>query len=155
MEGTMVSTYYETDHDRLDDLFKKFQELKRTDFPKAKEYFKEFKFGLQRHIVWEEDILFPLFEEKTGMHDDGPTAVMRSEHRLIKKHLESIHDKVREGNPDTDADEQLLIHTLLLHNQKEEMILYPAIDRLFSESERASVFARMDAITEERYQYCC
>ena len=64
---------YEQDHDRLDELFKTFQQLKRSDFPKAKEAFKEFKFGLQRHIVWEEDLLFPLWEKKTGMSEGGPT----------------------------------------------------------------------------------
>ena len=84
MNEQSVSIYYGQDHDRLDDLFTKHQQLKRTDFAKAKEYFKEFKFGLQRHIVWEEDILFPLFEEKTGMRGGGPTAVMRMEHRIIK-----------------------------------------------------------------------
>ena len=36
-----------------------------------KEAFKEFKLGLQRHIVWEEELLFPIWEEKTGMVEDG------------------------------------------------------------------------------------
>jgi len=155
MNNQSVSLYFEQDHERLDSLFRKFQELKRTDAPNAKEYFKEFNIGLQRHIVWEEDILFPLFEEKTGAHEVGPTAVMRMEHRQIKKHLEAIHDRVKVGNPDTDADEQLLLNTLFMHNQKEESILYPATDRLLSEAERKSVFTSMDAIPEERYHYCC
>lgn len=41
-----ISTFYEQDHDRLDELFKTFQKFKRSDFAKAKEAFKEFKFGL-------------------------------------------------------------------------------------------------------------
>jgi iron-sulfur cluster repair protein YtfE (RIC family) len=91
MHQQPISIYYETDHDRLDDLFKNFQQLKRSDFSKAKQFFKEFKIGLQRHIIWEEEILFPLFEEKTGLKNGGPTEVMRLEHRQIKTHLETIH----------------------------------------------------------------
>jgi regulator of cell morphogenesis and NO signaling len=54
-EHDTIRTYYERDHDRLDELFTTFQRLKRSDFAKAKEAFKEFKVGLQRHIVWEEE----------------------------------------------------------------------------------------------------
>ena len=135
--GQRVTAYYEHDHDRLDGLFAQFQQLKRTNFAKAKEFFKEFKFGLQRHIVWEEEILFPLFEHKTGISEGGPTHVMRMEHRLIAKYLEEIHEKVKAGSPDSDDEEQMLLNTLFAHNQKEEQILYPAIDRSLSDNERA------------------
>jgi regulator of cell morphogenesis and NO signaling len=103
-EHKSISTFYELDHDRLDELFKTFQQFKRSDFAKAKEAFTEFKFGLQRHIVWEEDLLFPLWEEKTGMSDSGPTFVMRAEHRQIGQQLEALHDKVAEQNPDCDQE---------------------------------------------------
>ena len=56
-EPKTVSTFYAQNHDRLDELFKTFQKLKRSDFPKAKEAFTAFKLGLQRHSVWEEDLL--------------------------------------------------------------------------------------------------
>ena len=150
-----VTNYYETDHDRLDELIKNFQQYKRTDFAKAKQFFKEFKFGLQRHIIWEEEILFPLFEQRTGMIDSGPTHVMRMEHRQIGKYLEAIHEKVRRQDPDSDEEEQMLLNILIAHNQKEERILYPAIDRSISEEERAKVFISMKNLPEERYNHCC
>ena len=150
-----ISAYYEDDHDRLDELFKQFQQLKRNNFVKAKEFFKEFKFGLQRHIVWEEEILFPLFEQKTGMTQGGPTHVMRLEHRLIGKYLEEIHAKVKAQNPETDNEEQMLLNTLFAHNQKEEQILYPAIDRALTDEERETTFTRMENIPQDRYNTCC
>ncbi|MDH5253698.1 MAG: hemerythrin domain-containing protein, partial [Nitrospira sp.] len=101
-EQETITKFYEKDHDRLDELFKTFQGLKRTDFVKAKDAFKEFKIGLQRHIVWEEDLLFPLWEERTGMIEDGPTPVMRFEHSQIKQYLDAIHQKVEGQNLDTD-----------------------------------------------------
>jgi regulator of cell morphogenesis and NO signaling len=154
-EQKTISEFYEQDHDRLDELFKTFQKLKRSDFAKAKEAFKAFKFGLQRHIVWEEGVLFPLWEEKTGMSEGGPTFVMRAEHRQIGQQLEAIHGKVADQNPDSDQEEQALLDLLGSHNMKEERVLYPAIDQLTSAEERETVFQNMKTIPEERYKLCC
>jgi iron-sulfur cluster repair protein YtfE (RIC family) len=150
-----ITEFFEQDHDRLDELFKTFQQSKRSDFPKAKEAFKEFKFGLQRHIVWEEDLLFPIWEQKTGMSDSGPTPVMRNEHRQIGQQLEAIHQKVVNQSPDSDQEEQALLDLLGSHNRKEERALYPAIDKVTSAEERQAVFQNMDSIPEERYKLCC
>ena len=154
-EQSTIAAFYEKDHDRLDELFKTFQTLKRSDFPKAKEAFKEFKVGLQRHIVWEEDLLFTLWEAKTGISEGGPTMVMKSEHRQIGQLLESIHEKVAAGNPDTDQEEQWLMSMLGSHNMKEERVLYPSIDNVTSGAEREQVFRNMETIPEDRYHACC
>ena len=154
-EQKTISAFFEQDHDRLDELFKTFQQLKRSDFAKAKEAFKGFKFGLQRHIVWEEDLLFPLWEEKTGMSEGGPTFVMRAEHRQIGQQLEAAHQKVADQNPDSDQEERALLDLLGSHNMKKERVLYPAIDQLTSAEERETVFRNMKNIPEERYKLCC
>lgn len=155
MNDLTVQGHFADDHDRLDRLLKTYREFKRVDFTRAKEAFKEFKVGLQRHILWEENVLFPLFEEKTGMRDRGPTLVMRAEHREIGKWLEALHDKVRAHDVDSDREEMALYETLLAHNQKEETVLYPGIDRLLSEGERAAAFQRMEELPREAYQTCC
>ena len=154
-EQQTVTAFYEKDHDRLDELFKTFQTSKRSDFIKAKEVFKEFKVGLQRHIVWEEELLFPGWEEKTGMIEDGPTPVMRFEHEQIKQLLEAIHRKVEEQNLDTDQSEQALFNLLSSHNRKEERALYPAIDNVISAEEREKIFSNMNSIPADRYDSCC
>jgi regulator of cell morphogenesis and NO signaling len=154
-EPATITTFYEEDHDRLDELFKTFQRLKRSDFAKAKDAFKEFKVGLQRHIVWEEELLFPMWEEKTGMIEDGPTPVMRFEHGQIKQLLDTIHQKVEKQNPETDQEEQALLNLLSSHNRKEERALYPAIDNVTSAEERAMIFSNMNTIPEDRYNTCC
>jgi regulator of cell morphogenesis and NO signaling len=150
-----ITAFYEEDHDRLDELFKTFQMSKRSDFAKAKEAFKEFKVGLQRHIVWEEELLFPIWEEKTGMVEDGPTPMMRHEHSQIKQLLDAIHKKVEGNNLETDQDEQALLTLLGSHNRKEERALYPAIDNVTNAEERATVFSNMTSIPEDRYNACC
>lgn len=142
-EQKTITAFFEQDHDRLDELFKTFQQLKRSEFAKAKEAFNEFRLGLQRHIAWEEGLLFPLWEKKTGRSEEGPSVVMRAEHRQIELQLEAIHGKVVEQNPDSDKEEQALLDLLGSHNRKEERALYPAIDQIASAEEREAVFQKM------------
>ena len=150
-----ITEFMQQDHDRLDGLFKKFQEAKTRDFAKAKQCFAEFKRGLQRHIIWEEEFLFPRFESRTGISEGGPTTVMRLEHRRLKELLEGIHDRVAAGKTDTGEHEHELLDVLLVHNTKEESVLYPAIDRCLAEGEAAKVIETMQALPAERYAQCC
>jgi len=153
--GGTIREYFEADHDRLEQLFLRFQELKRIEFGKAKPFFREFKFGLVRHIIWEEEILFPVFEQQTGMTQSGPTAVMRAEHAIIKERLEILHDFVRNSDPDSDDAERHLMEALAVHNEKEERVLYPALDSMTDEDARKAIFSAMEAIPEDRYRICC
>jgi regulator of cell morphogenesis and NO signaling len=155
MNEASLQTSFAHDHDRLDQLLASYGELKLVDFARAREAFREFKFGLQRHILWEENILFPLFEEKTGMRDHGPTVVMRAEHREIGRCLEALHDKVRRQDADSDQEVAALVEALAVHYQKEENILYPMLDRLLSEEERPEAFRRMAELPAEAYRTCC
>lgn len=144
------------DHDRLDGIFGTFRNIKNTDMAKAKLLFHDFKTGLQRHIVWEEEILFPIFEGKTGMHDAGPTVVMRMEHRQIKEFLEKIHGEIAEGRTSAiDGLENGLLEVLRAHNDKEESILYPWIDDAASGKEIEEAFTKMKNLPPEKYDRCC
>lgn len=144
MSEQSITSFFEGDHDRLDGLFKTFQALKRTNFSKAREAFTDFQSGLKRHIILEEELLFPLFEQKTGMKEGGPTEVMRREHRQIHSILECLHQKVRAQEVDCDQDESALLSVLSMHNMKEEKILYPAIQSLASGDEVKIVFNKIE-----------
>src|SRR5574341_1347162 len=98
----IIAAFMGRDHDRLDELYKGFRSEKTGNPAKAKDLFSEFKQGLQRHIIWEEEFLFPRFESRTGPSDGGPVPVMRWEHRRIKGLLDRIHDEVATGRTDTD-----------------------------------------------------
>ena len=155
MPERTISTMFDEDHDRLDELFKSFHMLKRTDLAKAHRAFVDFKAGLQRHMVWEEDVLFPLWEKKTGMTKGGPTFVMRQEHREIMECLEAIDRKVQAQNPESDQEEQAFMDMLERHNMSEEEVLYAAIDRATSVDERETLFQAMNNIPEARYRTGC
>ncbi|MBI2118916.1 MAG: hemerythrin domain-containing protein [Elusimicrobia bacterium] len=126
-----IADFMSKDHDRLDGLFKEFQTKKNQETESAKNSFFDFKSGLERHIVWEEEILFPIFEERTGMQG-GPTAVMRMEHIQIKGLLSSIYDQILKINFETESLESQLSGILSSHNVKEENVLYPWIDQTLS-----------------------
>jgi iron-sulfur cluster repair protein YtfE (RIC family) len=155
MSTNLIAQYFQADHARLDAAFSSFRSLKEESFPQAKQYFKLFLRGLKRHIVWEEDVLFPLFEKKSGMKESGPTMVMREEHRRIGALLERIHDKVRNADPSSYDDEEMLMEILEAHNLKEEEVLYPAIDQIATESEVAAAFLAIESIPAARYETCC
>ena len=145
---TSIQAAFAADHDRLDDLFADFQQSKRSDFARARASFLEFQVGLQGHIGREETVLFPLFERKTGLYQRGPTEVMRAEHRHIGDLLKALHRRVEQEDPNSDKEEQELVEALAAHNFKEENLLYPALDRLLSDEEKAVAFAAIENIPE-------
>lgn len=148
-----ILRFMSANHAELDSIFNEFMKQQDNDVAKAMPLFQNFKVGLQKHIVWEEEILFPIFEEETGMRGSGPTEVMRMEHRQIKEFLEEIHTKLLGGELEgIDKPENNLLDILDLHNQKEENILYPSIDDLLNDVERGKVFTEMTNIPPEQYE---
>ena len=144
MGTTTIAEFMGQDHDRLDEIFNRFQAFKKQDSQKARLLFQELLTGLHRHIRWEEEILFPVFEAQAEMvRDHGPTGVMRNEHRQIKDFLEQIQAKVAAEDLSTEEAEEGLLQVLTAHNVKEEKILYPWIDNCVSDEERASLLAQM------------
>lgn len=143
-----IKEFMQSDHKRLDELFEKFQELKGENPQEAKQNFCPFRRGLFTHIKWEEEILFPIFEEKTGMKDNGPTAVMRSEHIEIKDLLDQIREKIKIGNFNTGEMDSALDNILKSHNDKEENLLYPWIDQSIEDAkDKKKIFAKIKEMT--------
>lgn len=153
-EQTIVSLFQQ-DHRELDQVLDQYRHVKQSDVRAAKDSFKRFWTGLKRHIAWEEQLLFPVWERKSRMTGGGPTHVMRLEHRRIADLLNAIHEKIQAGDIGTEEEERQLVELLASHNMKEERILYPAIDQIVSAEERAGLFQAMKDLPEERYQTCC
>jgi iron-sulfur cluster repair protein YtfE (RIC family) len=144
---TTILEFMSIDHDRLDSKIRTYSADKLVDIERAESIFLSFKSELERHIIWEEDILFPVFERKTGIKDGGPTSVMRTEHIQIKNHLQEIKKKLHaKKTQDPCKEEVALLKVLESHNQKEENILYPGIDNLTSEQEKELMIKEMSAI---------
>jgi hemerythrin-like domain-containing protein len=133
------------DHDRLDDLAARAFAARAAGRPEnARRLWDGFSAGLRRHIRFEEQVLFPLFEAKTGASPDaGPTAVMRSEHRAIERLLGVIAAVIALSDPAADALRAEMVSLLRGHNEKEELVLYPGTDRLLAPEESDALVARL------------
>ena len=92
--------------------------------------FEKFDAHMRRHLGWEEEVIFPAFEEEMGMGPDmGPTAVMREEHIQMRGLLDGMYLAARDGQWERLLDQgDTLLMLIQQHNQKEEGMLYPMAD---------------------------
>jgi len=139
-----VTDYLSSDHDRLDALLEAVRRfVEKGDWEQAQSMYAEFDRGLDRHIRMEEEILFPLFQARTGIA--GPTTVMREEHHLIRGVLALLSSAVlRKRADDFHAGRFALVSVLGPHNEKEERVLYPMTDRVLPGRERENLAARLE-----------
>lgn len=118
------------DHRHCDRLFATAEDAaQHSDWVACREHFDAFRAAMLRHFEVEEDVLFPAFEEATGM-SMGPTAMMRSEHAQMRDLLDSMAAIIAAGRRDDylGMSETLLLY-MQQHNLKEENVLYPMSDR--------------------------
>jgi regulator of cell morphogenesis and NO signaling len=153
LESFSIVDYFEKDHDRLDQLFRDYLQSKNSHFANARENFISFKHGLERHIAWEEKILFPIFQRKTGIVG-GPVAVMEEEHRQILEILQRINLHVQNNDSSSNSLEHDLIMIIGRHNVKEENVLYPVLDHLIAEDEKADIVEQMKNFSEGYCEAC-
>lgn len=124
------------DHKRCDDMFVEAQKFAaRKDWAAARQYTDLFIRGLLQHFNHEETVLFPAFEQKTGM-TQGPTRIMCEEHKTMCDLFDDLRQAVTSEIPSRflGVAETLFIF-LQQHNMKEECVLYPMIDQQFPGNE--------------------
>lgn len=84
---------------------------------------------LERHIEMEEHLLFPAFEERTGMTAAGPSVQMREEHVQMQGALQQMREAIEARDPAAyQRGSQALFEILVPHNLKEEQMMYPMLD---------------------------
>ncbi|HEY7152390.1 MAG TPA: hemerythrin domain-containing protein [Gemmataceae bacterium] len=141
-----LNDFLTEDHNRLDEFLESFQERKAGNFIEAAEFWMRFASALKRHLLWEETILFPLFEQKTGQ--SGLTDTLRAEHEEIREWLAALDEKVHQKDINSDHEVDRLVNELGGHNAREEYALYPQLDKLLSEVEKQAAFEAMSAVPE-------
>lgn len=134
-----ISGFFAKDHDEIDAI------LSRADFrdpAAALPILKEFDYRLERHIIWEETVLFPAAARVDPALAQGPIPVMLHEHIVIRAAKAKALESLRRGDgmaAMTRIQEMLVV--LAAHNAKEESILYPSCDRLIPRDEAASLLS--------------
>ncbi|WP_168063218.1 hemerythrin domain-containing protein [Candidatus Manganitrophus noduliformans] len=137
-----IKDFMTHDHERLEQILRDFLKARDQDGVRARELFNAFKSGVEKHMAWEEEILFPAIERRTGMHLPGPTVLVQSQHRQIKALFEKISAQIdKEGGTEEVLKE--LTGLLALHSREEERILYPWIDVSLGKEEREAALEQM------------
>ena len=138
------------DHRACDDLFASAEAaVAQQNWDSARSLFGQFEQAMARHLAMEEDVLFPAFEDRTGMRA-GPTEVMRMEHAQMRGLLQDMASAVAAGNRDSYLGLSETLNMLMQqHNLKEENMLYPMADRALG-GEREAIVRAMEAGASRR-----
>ncbi len=121
-----LSSFFLQDHRDCDaDWVSVEKALNQGDAESGRAAWTAFEKAMLRHFAMEEEVLFPAFEQATGM-TQGPTAVMRMEHEQMKGLLKQIGAAIDSGDFDEAMDQgDTLLMVIQQHNVKEEGVLYP------------------------------
>ncbi|MFN3605297.1 MAG: hemerythrin domain-containing protein [Leptonema sp. (in: bacteria)] len=135
-----LKEYLTKDHKECDQLFANFENsLQKKDFENILKTLDGFTKKTIRHFKIEEEILFPLFEEKT-QNTMGPTQVMRMEHQEISFYLEELKKLSENLNSNTIhtmlSITETIVFLLQQHNLKEEQILYTMFERVLDHQDQ-------------------
>jgi hemerythrin-like domain-containing protein len=130
MTNSSLVQFFTQDHRSVDELWITVEAAGEANDPELlKEAALKFDQALRHHLSMEEEVLFPAFEEASGM-TQGPTQVMRMEHAQMRNLLDQMGEARTAGNSQELLD---LGDTLLMfiaqHNNKEEGMLYPMAER--------------------------
>ncbi|MCL4511216.1 MAG: hemerythrin domain-containing protein [Bacteroidetes bacterium] len=134
-----VWSLFEYDHKRIDLNISQMQNSK-GNVDKIKKYYSKIRSQLLKHIELEETLLFTSFGEHATPDQMGPVQVMIAEHREIASYISTPADRLDEAALSSIPTRSELVSKLAVHNKKEELILYPMINRTLPRRERENVF---------------
>jgi iron-sulfur cluster repair protein YtfE (RIC family) len=133
----LISDYMNRDHKHCDEAFARAEDrAAASDAPGLARDGGVFLGEMERHIGLEENLLFPAFEERTGM-TSGPTETMRMEHEQMRGMFAQMRAAIEEKDAALylGVSETLLI-LLQQHNMKEESMMYPMLDQALGDDAR-------------------
>ena len=123
-------------------------------FEKAIEFFA--RFADQCHHAKEEDLLFPVLEQRGVPRDGGPIGCMLSEHVEGREHIGAIRTGlVGVANGDPAARENVRRHALAYvsllrqHIQKENEVLFVIADRQLSAEDKDELWTQFEHAERE------
>jgi len=125
-----IRNFMAQDHRNCDLLFSQAENaVSAADWATARQAFDAFVSVMERHLGIEEQVLFPAFEEETGIVT-GPTEMMRMEHEQMRSLFTEMAGALnREDSDDYLGEAETLLILMQQHNMKEEQILYSMMDQ--------------------------
>jgi hemerythrin-like domain-containing protein len=108
------------------------------------------------HHAKEEDLLFAKMEERGVPAQGGPIAVMLHEHEVGRRHVTAVADalpQAREGDvaalSTVRTNLAAFVQLLRAHISKEDSILYPMADQVFTAADQQALSSAFDRVEAE------
>ncbi|MBP7769548.1 MAG: hemerythrin domain-containing protein [Aliarcobacter sp.] len=124
-----ISSFLTADHRACDEEFADLENAVASgDWDLSAEKLNKFITDLLHHFDMEEKVMFPTFEDVTGM-TQGPTMIMRMEHDQMRQLLNALQEDLESKNKNHffGVSESLMM-LMQQHNMKEEQMLYTMAD---------------------------
>jgi hemerythrin-like domain-containing protein len=124
-----ISSFLTADHRACDEEFANLENVVAAEnWEKAQVQLNKFITDLLHHFDMEEKVMFPTFEDVTGMIQ-GPTMIMKMEHDQMRQLLNALQEDLEEKNRKHffGVSESLMM-LMQQHNMKEEQMLYSMAD---------------------------
>ena len=124
-----ISSFLTKDHRACDEEFANLGNAVASDnWEESAIKLNKFITDLLHHFDMEEKVMFPTFEEVTGM-TQGPTMIMRMEHDQMRQLLNALQEDLdkKDKNHFFGVSESLMM-LMQQHNMKEEQMLYAMAD---------------------------
>ena len=141
-----IKEFMTKDHRDCDDTFAQMEQKANSEgLAAAKELYTKMAQEIEHHFQMEERVIFPTFEEKTGM-TEGPTQMMRMEHAQMRSLIQEIGEAI--DNDDKDRFFGLTETMMIMvqqHNMKEEQMLYTMIQQHMS-AENDQIMMMMESM---------
>jgi len=132
-----IPEYMTAKHRECDEFFSEAESaVAEQNWTLALNKWQQFASELTEHLAQEEDVLFPQFEQATGM-TSGPTQVMRMEHQQMRALVQDLDNALAAKAKDEylGLSETLMV-MMQQHNMKEEMMLYPMMAQHLTDGEQ-------------------
>ncbi|MGB5966214.1 MAG: hemerythrin domain-containing protein [Sulfurimonadaceae bacterium] len=144
-----IKEYMTKDHRHCDDTFAAMEQKANSEgLAAAKELYSQMAEEIEHHFQMEERVIFPAFEEKTGM-TQGPTQMMRMEHTQMRSLIEEIGEAIASDNKERFFG---LTETMMImvqqHNMKEEQMLYTMVQQHLSADAEQIIMMMESMITQ-------
>jgi hemerythrin-like domain-containing protein len=146
-----IAELLEADHCRLDDIAARMAQSAPTNPMRAVVLAHLFSVGIRRHIGAEEQVLFPIYRSHLSAAADR-IAPLEREHRAILMYVErtlrAAEHVLGPYGRNEGVEELLQAHrgvagVLADHNDREERILFPLLDRMLDKEARREVLRRL------------
>jgi iron-sulfur cluster repair protein YtfE (RIC family) len=128
---------------RVDELLRQVAvAADRESWSRARARFSDLRAELDEHIRIEESLVFPAFDAFTGTIP-GATAIMRAEHRELRRWMDILDASLNSEQPLEDAVARLKA-ALAVHNLKEEHVVYPAFEQQGADEEKQALLQAVE-----------